>query len=466
MLRRIFITLGYVSVALVVAALTVVLVAYGKGYSYDFSTGQIVRNGLLILSSQPSGGMVTINGRDIHRRTSYHATLRTGSYDITVSKTGFQTWHKRVTMVASQVTFAEYVLLIPDSLSQQEALTASQISNVTSSTDHHKIAYLEQKSDQTAIMTADSTGKNQVTAYKLPPTGDPATAQHLVGMIWSDDDSHLLVAVQTAAGRQYLVVTADGSSEPVNLTTKLQFDFDGGLNFAPGAWQQLYWNSPEGLRRIDIGNQSVSGVLDGPAAEIVRTSDHLYYVETSSIGRSLWSIDRSGHRQQAVQTLPQSDSYAVAESSYHGHDLLAVVPAATRTATLYIDPSSANATARIISRDADAVSFSPESRYLIAYSATGATTYDFDRTDATGKAVMYQPSLGGITGSISWLDPYHFLYTAGGSVKLSEFDGGNVTTLASGAGAGVFASSDDHTLVFVRHNTSINQDSLITISLR
>jgi hypothetical protein len=119
MLRRFLLPLGYLAVAIVIVGVTVSLVAYGRGYSYDFTNNRWVVNGLVLVSSFPSGADVKVNGKNLHHKTPYRATLEAGDYNFEVVKAGYRSWSKRLTIVASGVTWAQYVLLFPPELHPQ-----------------------------------------------------------------------------------------------------------------------------------------------------------------------------------------------------------------------------------------------------------------------------------------------------------------------------------------------------------
>src|SRR4051812_25743476 len=143
MIRRILTLLGYFAAFVVIAGLTAILVAYGKGYSYDFKVHKIVHNGLLLLASQPSGADITIRGKETKHHTPRRVTLQADSYAVTVAKEGYRTWKKTVSIVASEVTFAEYILLVPNQLHPQRLATMPAPPVGALSHDQKRLAYAE-----------------------------------------------------------------------------------------------------------------------------------------------------------------------------------------------------------------------------------------------------------------------------------------------------------------------------------
>ena len=60
MIKQIGIVLGYGVAGAVVVIGTIILIAYGSGYFYDFKTGRLVQRGLLLLDSTPGGATITL----------------------------------------------------------------------------------------------------------------------------------------------------------------------------------------------------------------------------------------------------------------------------------------------------------------------------------------------------------------------------------------------------------------------
>lgn len=428
--RQWLIVAGYIVAVIIIAALTVILVAFGRGYSYNFQTHRVVRNGLLIMGSKPGGADVAVNGKARHK-TPTRITLGTGSYQVTASKAGYVTWHKVVQIVASEVTFAQYILLIPTHLTTHKSVTVAGTMVPVQSPDQTQLAYVTDAAGDDLAVVGTGGGTQRKIWQSSPPTGNPsAPAGQITAASWSDDDSHLLVITVSNGQPTDWVVAADGSGA-TDVTDA--YNLSGGqVVFAPGGWQKLYWNGPAGLRQINLANQTTTSVLASNVTQITPANGLLYYVQQTPLGRSLVSLDGNNHKQTVVPVVADSDSYSITAEDFDNHNYVAVVPDQTHTATVYIDPTADQPTTLVISRAADNVLFSPDGRYLLASGAAGGSMYDLDRTNVTGSTVLY--GLGQLSPApqdFVWLDNYHLLYRSGGRVYICEFDGGNNTVLGA-----------------------------------
>lgn len=439
MLRRILTLLGYLGVTVLVVAVTFALVAYGNDYTYDFSTRSIIQKGHVILGSYPNGLKVTVDGKELKKKTPYQAAYKVGVHTFELAKEGFWPWKKIMHVVAGQVTMARYVILIPKEPAQNTLDTRTGITAQSMSKDHKHLAYITSGAEA-AVYVLELTNNAKPVKLYTPKAAVAATetapavgAEVLTDVMWSDDASHLLIASTIDGAPVHRLATA-GGGEPVDLTGRYKFNFSG-LMFSASNWRQLYWISPEGLRRLDVENQAVSPVLAERVSQFWVLPDRVLYVQKTDLGRSLWSIDNRGKRQELIQALAESDSYSVAYANYRGEDALAIVPVTTQVGTLYSGIFGDTPVAKVIARGVSSARFSPDGHFVVFTSPTAMTTYDLERSSIEGVPVTYsvtdQP--GQLT-SLTWFDDHHMLTTRDGRLYWSEFDGANRVDLGPVAG--------------------------------
>lgn len=432
MLRRILTFAGYLGVTLAVIGVTVALVAYGNDYSYDFSSHRIIQKGHVIINSLPNGVRVTADGKLLNKKTPYQAAYKVGLHSFELVKDGFLPWKKTLEVVAGQVSLARYVILMPQNPTKTLLDSQPQVIAQAISKDHRHLAYIT-GGTSSAVYTLDLGNPKPVKLYAPKAASATEPAEVLTGITWSDDASHLLVVSTMGDQVVHRLASASGG-EPINLTNQYRFNFSG-IKFSSSTWKQMYWVSPDGLRRLDVDNQSVSAVLADKVTQFWVVPDRVLYVQQTDLGRQLWSIDSRGHRQELIQALAESDSYAVAYANYRGSDELAVVPSKTQTGTLYTDIFSSNPVAKVVAHDVTTVSFSPDGHLLALSSPSVITMYDLERSSLDNSFVSYsitdQP---GQLSALSWFDNYHLLLNRGGKLYWSEFDGANRAELGDAYG--------------------------------
>jgi hypothetical protein len=433
MKRRLLVMLGYMFAAVFVVGFTVALVAYGNDYTYDFKSGKIVQRGHVIIQSIPGGIRVNADGKTLSKKTPYQAVYSVGKHTFTLAKDGYHPWTKQLEVLAGQVTLVSYAILVPKQPEKVQLDTKPAITAQSISKDHRHLAYITGGANP-AVYTLEISDKKPVRLYTPKAATPEAPAEALAGVSWSDDASHILI--RSTIGPQVIYRLADVSSgaEPINLTDQYKFDFSS-LMFSWGNWRQLYWVSSDGgLRRLDVESQSVSVVLADKVSQFWVVPDRILYVQQTDLGRTLWSMDNRGKRQEVIPALPESDSYSVAYGEFDGREQLAVVPSKTQTGTLYVDIFSDTPVAKVVAHGVMTADFSPDGHLVVFSAPQTLVSYDIERSQLQGKDAIYTVSdQPGVLSSLTWFDNYHLLSVRDGRLYWSEYDGANRVDLGPAA---------------------------------
>jgi hypothetical protein len=431
MSKSLLILIGYFALTIMVILVTAGLVAYGQGYSYDWRHNRLTHNGLVIIDTSPSGATVKVQSKFGSKKTPYRASFEEGTYRFNVTKPGFEPWTKVLKVVASQVTLAEYVVLLPVKRVEAVLDRRPQLIGQTTSRDRRYMAYIVPGANG-GLFTLDLTAGRPATRLYAPSTPtDPAQIETLTDVSWSDDATHLLLGSSVGGVRTVRLITASDGTQ-LNLTDKFHFDFTT-LKFSGRDWRQMYWLSPEGLRRLDAGSQTVTGVLAEKVSQFVVAGDRILYVQTGELGESLGALDARDRKSTIIQALVKSPSYVIKYQSYQGQDLLAIVPSSNQTGTLYTNIFSSNPTARVVAQKVTDVIYSEDGHLATFYSPTKLVSYDFEQSGIFARSVSYSvdyPASEAISG-LSYYDGYHLLLNQGGKLRFIEFDGQNAVTLGS-----------------------------------
>jgi hypothetical protein len=447
--RRLLIILGYVFLTGALAVGTFALVAYGNDYSYDFKTHKIIQNGHVIIGSYPNGIRVTADGKELKKKTPYQQAYKVGLHTFALKRDGYYDWKKTLQVIAGQVSLVRYAVMVPKSPKVTQLDSRAQIVAQSISKDHRHLAYITGGADA-GVYTLDVGNPKPQRVFAVPAVAEGVAPEVLDDVIWSDDASHVLVVTTSGTAVTHRLMTAAGG-DVVNLTTTYGFTLSG-LKFSAGNWRLLYWIAPDGLRRLDVGSQTVSAVLADQVTQFWIEQDRVLYVQQTQLGRSLWSLDGSGHHQELIQVLPESDSYAVDFVSYRGQDQLAVVPAKTQTATLYTGIFGDTPTAQVIAHNVLTANFSPDGHLLVLTAPNVFVTYDLEQSLVYQKPISYmvtdQP---GKLLAMSWFDNEHLLANRDGKLYWSEFDGANLVDLGPMYGAfPAYGTADERSIVMFR----------------
>ncbi len=449
MYRRILKTLGWLALAVMVVLATIILIQVGRGYSYDFHTGRLKLNGLVILSSVPSGADISVNGKLVHHRTPYRSTYEAGEYSFGITKDGYRPWSKRIAVAGSEVSWAQYILLLPNQLTSNLWFsTKSSLSLLATSRDHRHFAYLDGADG--AVWGFDTSSHKPAKLYtpEASATGQPV--ETITALAFSGDANSLLVTASSGANVYERLVNLSNRSV-VKLTEQYGFGFNN-LRFNPTNSSQLFWLSADGLRRIDTASQSVSAVLaDKVSAYAFNGGGQIIYIQTTDLGQAVYSMDTSGqNKHQLIQSVVASPSYQIAFASYRSSDVLAILPAGSRTITLYSKINSDNPVATVISKSADDMMFNPDGRFINYRDSQRLGTFDLE----LNRTYNFGPSPSPYQ-LVTWFDTYHLLVANASGISLQEFDGGNPALMSDNFLAGLVSfTSNGHEVLVAQAGTS------------
>ncbi len=118
---------------------TLTAIRFAKGYRFDLKARKVTETGLLVTNSFPTGASVFINNK-LTTATDDTLNLPPGNYHVKISKDGYISWEKDLTVEKELVTQANVRLFpaVPD----LKALTYTGALNVTPSPNGEKIAYV------------------------------------------------------------------------------------------------------------------------------------------------------------------------------------------------------------------------------------------------------------------------------------------------------------------------------------
>lgn len=141
--------------------LSILLIAYARGYRVDFKKKEITGTGLLVTTSEPNGASVFLNGH-LTTATNNTLTLPPGKYDVKIVKNGFLTWQKNLNVEAEVVSKTEAVLF--PSTPGLKPLTINGALNPQLSPDNTKIVYAVSSQNR----ENDATDRSGLWIFPLP----------------------------------------------------------------------------------------------------------------------------------------------------------------------------------------------------------------------------------------------------------------------------------------------------------
>lgn len=94
------------------------------GYRYNFTTGQIVKTGIIRLDPIPKNCQIFLDGDKINNKdnktTIEIPDLKPGNYKVEITNEMYQRWEKNITVEANKITNENNILLLPKSIEKKD----------------------------------------------------------------------------------------------------------------------------------------------------------------------------------------------------------------------------------------------------------------------------------------------------------------------------------------------------------
>jgi hypothetical protein len=210
------------------------------------------------------------------------------------------------------------------------------------------------------------------------------------------------------------------------------------VHFAGGNQSVVFAQNEGVLRRLDIDSSSASAALVAGLKDFtVYGEDRIAFVADRQIvvdgkaglRRAVGTYENS--KEVLVRNYPIESKVQVALTEYYRHQYLAV-SSGDNHVDVFRDPAEKGAETPVyakfdLAKNAEWLNFSSNGRMAVAGSGNTWTTYDLELAQA------YQNMLDGVdvTKPLKWLDDYYLWTTAGGTVRIVEFDGLNRRDITS-----------------------------------
>jgi Tol biopolymer transport system component len=213
--------LGIILFLVFAITLTTVLFLYGRGYRPNFDDKNIESTGVLTIKSVPSDARVFINDEEKGKTDIDIANLSPGKYVLKITKDGFSTWGKEITIKKEQVNRVE-VVLFPKA-PNISSLTFTGVGNALVSPNRDKIVFSVKEKGNAGIWALNlSTQTIPVFFSKdnYQVVADSDKIEFSEGqMQFSQDGSDLLVSVGSKNPRYYLLNPTEKNENPKSLTS-------------------------------------------------------------------------------------------------------------------------------------------------------------------------------------------------------------------------------------------------------
>jgi hypothetical protein len=485
--HKIRLLVGYVVIAIALGVATTILLYQAYGFGID--NGKVVQNGLVFVSSEPTGANILVNGA-LKGKSNTRLNLPAGQYTFQIERDGYHTWQRAIGVEGGSVEHFDYPFLIPTSLKTTTVAKYSADPNsALQSPDNRWLLVPQINAFGTFDVYDLAHPKNAPTTIALPTGILTASigAQQWQLVEWSSDSSHVLLKhTFTAANNQqvseYILIDRSDPSQSINLSTTLgQTPTDIALK--NGVYNQYYEFSQasQTLTTATISDPTPIAFADHVTAFKASGNDVLYVDDTpitSGANQGKVTVElHQGDNTYALTHLASASSYVLQLAQYNGDWYAAFGATTDNKVDVYENPVSQLTSgdspvlvpiAVLKVADPTALTFSTGAQFLLAENGSNFATFDAQ----TGKTYTYSlpSSLGTLTGSAVWIDNARLAVSSNGKMSIFDFDGANRQTLVSAdpTFAPIFDPSEHTLYAFVKQSDNatyaLTSTSMLTLA--
>jgi len=207
--------------AIVFVLIAIILIFHVQGFRYDTQAG------MLIIQYHPKDVQVWVNDKlyQSSEGVSKINNLIPKDYTIRISRLGYQTWEKRLTVKSKLVTWANNVRLFPEEPTVKN-LTLANLAKVSFSPNEKNAAYID-KNGFLSIVDLNNTNLNLIINQS------DLNGYNITDLVsWSPDNKKLIFLAKKSKGTHYFLVTLTNTNVLsinnklliTDLTPKLKID--------------------------------------------------------------------------------------------------------------------------------------------------------------------------------------------------------------------------------------------------
>lgn len=431
-------TLVYTLMTLSVLSIVVLLVFMVEGYQLNVRERDVVRGGLVQFNSRPRGAFVTIDGKTSSDTTPSKTTLASGNHTIKMTRDGYRSWSKSVTVTPGEVLWLTYPRLFPNEIKTENVAGLTSITSSLTSPDNKKIVAVENPARpelELFDLSQENVNSRSLTLPQDSYTTKPKAEQSFTLTDWDPSSRYVLIRHHFADQTEWLVLdTESKENATVNVTKLLSIRMDSPV-FATEDSQKLYAVIDGALRQIDLKAATLSRPLVQNVGEFEQFEDSTIVYSTRPAPdtklREIGYFTKGTDKSRPIKTYSGNEqrSLHVAFGRYYGDIYVSIAYA--NNIEIFLSKLPKSNSEEALSMQAVASLSAPsdiirlrtmtDGRFIMAEHGRAYSLYDLELDKTT--TTKLEPSKTDL--KLRWLDGYYVADTATGVLRLYEFDGEN-----------------------------------------
>ncbi len=253
---------------LAVVSMVVVLGFVVSGYWINGDL-KVERQGMLQINSIPTGLNITIDDELLRfQRTNSSKILSSGEHTVLLSKEGYDTWTKTVTIREGLLYRLNYPYLFRQEREKEDVYDATGTTFATVSPNRNLILLINKTTNWTLI-NLDSTTIKPIAvdiskAFSSVSLATGAASGLFTGEIlateWDNANEHILFKVKNGENIEWVLLNVRNAIKSVNLTREFASNFED-VRILDSSASNLLAMRNGNLHKIDVESRQISAIL-------------------------------------------------------------------------------------------------------------------------------------------------------------------------------------------------------------
>ena len=253
-------------VTVIFTVIVLALLVSGYWLNSDF---KVERNGLLQISSIPTGADISIDEESAWmQRTNTSKVLSSGQHTVTLTKDGYDSWFKTINISEGLLYRIHYPRLFPNDRTADSVHDIAGTTLATISPDHNSLILINDTTEWNFI-NLDSNNIEPQTLdiskiFSSVSIAEDATVGLFTGKIinidWDYNGTHALFQIQNGDNIEWALLDVKNPKNSINLTREFGSNFTE-IQILDNDSNNLLAVQNGNLHKIDVSDKSLSAVL-------------------------------------------------------------------------------------------------------------------------------------------------------------------------------------------------------------
>ena len=416
------------SEALMVLAvvITVTILAFMVSGYWLNSDFEVERQGMLQISSIPTGANVDIDGESSWlQRTNTSKVLSSGKHTIVLSKDGYDTWTKTVDISEGLLYRVHYPRLFLENRKKESMFSVSGATMATISPKGNKLVLLNETTKWELVQLGSDTlspKKIDIASYFSGTSlADGADIGVFSGKImdadWDRSNTHILFKNQVEDRTEWVLIDTNNVKNSINLSKEFSADF-ASVKILDDTSNELLAVQDGNLRKINVADKSISAVL----VEGVEDFDHFEdEVVFSAFNKERYALGLIRVRDGKITNL-SSFSQPIKVVIFKFYDEMYIAVLTDNTVSLYNKKDFIHIQDFTMSFSPETIEVGHDGEFITMYKDNQIATLDMEA------AQVHEWRIDG--EAFGWLDNDMIYSVSDGDLAVYDFDGFNRRILA------------------------------------